>query len=465
MKQTYKLLLIGIAAFFSSGCEKYVDIKTQGNLVPSQAINYRYLLNGSSNFESNPNLSDMASDDINIVDASQINSLSTSAFYSFYLNSYTWRPAIYILGSTYEQDDNWNRMYSNILYSNTIINELPAATGTIEEKAEMIAEAKVHRADAYLALVNIYSKPYDRATAQTELGVPLILTQTISQSLKRASLQQIYTQIIDDLMSAVPSLPSTQTYNTLPSKAGAYGELARCYLYMNDYANANKYADLALSIKSTLNDLGALTSITSSNYPRRVDDPEILLSKTTFGGSYSFSPTAFRLSDDLLNVLGTKDQRYSLFTVPAATISSTLTGRYSYREAKIGETRNVGPNVPEMMLIKAEYFARNNDAANAMLWVNNLRVKRFKPADFVSLTATSPGDALVKVIEERRREFFCRMLRWWDMRRLKSEAAFQKTYTRTIGSTTYTLEPASDRYVFPIAQYLINLSPELEKNP
>lgn len=465
MKTSYKLFFIGLTALFVSGCEKYVEIKTQGNLVPSQAVNYRYLLNGTSNFESNPNLGDFASDDINIADAAQINSLSGSLFYAYFINSYTWKPVIYTLGTTYEQDDNWNRMYNNILYCNTIIAELPAATGTDAEKAEMTAEAKVHRADAYLVLVNTYAKPYNSSTASTDLGVPLILTQTVSQSLNRPSVQAVYTQIIDDLTSAIPALPTSQAYNTLPSKVSAYGELARCYLYMNDYANANRYADLALSLRSTLNDLGALTSVSSANYPRRIVDPEILLSKTAFGSALSYAPTALRLSDDLLALLGTTDQRYTLFTVPASTISSTYTGRYTYREARIGENRNVGPNVPEMMLIKAEYFARNNDAANAMLWVNNLRIKRFRPADYVALTATSPADALSKVIDERRREFFCRMLRWWDMRRLKSETAFQKTYTRTVSGVTYTLAPNSNRYVFPIAEYLTNLNPELEKNP
>ncbi|WP_025146477.1 RagB/SusD family nutrient uptake outer membrane protein [Pedobacter jeongneungensis] len=462
-KYKYFSLLIGMSVFCS--CKKYVDIKTQGNLVPNQTINYRYLLNATSNFETSSNLSDFASDDLNIIDAAQINSLNSLA-YGYYVNTYTWQPVIYPVGNaSYEQDRNWNFMYSRILYCNTIINELPASNGTEADKAELSAEALVHRADAYLVLVNNYAKPYNAATAATDLGVPLLTAQTVSQKLNRASVKTVYEQIIADLTSAIPALPTTQAYNTLPSKASAYGELARCYLYMNDYTNAARYADLALSLRSTLNDLSAITTITSTNYPKRITDPEILLSKTTLDGTLAYTPTAFRLGDELLSILGTTDQRYTLFTVPASTISATYTGRYFYRERAIGETRNVGPSVPEMILIKAEAFARNGDAANAMLWVNNLRIKRFKSADYVALTASNGADALVKVIEERRREFFGRMLRWWDMRRLKNEVPFQRTYTRNYGASTYTLAPNSDRYVFPIAEYLTNLNPELEKNP
>ena len=70
--------------------------------------------------------------------------------------------------------------------------------------------------------------------------------------------------------------------------------------------------------------------------------------------------------------------------------------------------RNVGPSVPEMMLIKAEYYARNNQPTEAMQWVNKLRVKRFAAEDYTEETATDADDALKKVIDERHREFFCR---------------------------------------------------------
>jgi hypothetical protein len=38
----FSLVNLGL---FTSGCESYVDIKTQGSLVPKDIANYRYLLN------------------------------------------------------------------------------------------------------------------------------------------------------------------------------------------------------------------------------------------------------------------------------------------------------------------------------------------------------------------------------------------------------------------------------------
>jgi hypothetical protein len=175
-----------------------------------------------------------------------------------------------------------------------------------------------------------------------------------------------------------------------------------------------------------------------------------------------------RLSDTLLKVLDSTDQRYILFTTDAATIEYDYTdegGRFFYKDRVMGESRNVGPTVPEMMLIKAEYYARSGDAVSAMSWVNRLRVKRFTAANYTALTATDGNDALVKVLQEREREFFCRLLRWWDMRRLKAESRFQQSITRSFGGVIHTLTPNSDRYVFQIAPYNIKLNPEIQQNP
>lgn len=455
----FSLVNIGL---LTSSCEKFVEYQTQGSLIPKDIANYRYLLNNTSAYETSVVLGDIASDDVALDDISQQASLNFAS-YSYYKNTYTWQNDIFPLSTSYENDTDWNLMYARIFRTNTIIGELPSSTGTASEKAKLAAEALVHRADAYLTLVNQYAQPYNASTASSDLGVPLLLTQTVSQALNRANVETVYQQIIADLKQAVPNLPLTQLYNTLPSKPSAYGLLARTYLYMNNYALAEAYADSALALRSTLNNLSTLTDITK--HPKRINDPEILLSKTVTYGTSAYSPTALRLSADLLALYDATDQRYNLFTAPASQVSSSYTGRYFYRELALGENRNTGVSVPEMLLIKAESQARAGQITKAMDLVNTLRKSRILPTAFVPQVATSNSDALVKVINERRREFCFRMLRWWDMRRLKNDPLFQKTITRTFNGTTYTLTPDSKRYVLPIAQYLIKLNPELLPNP
>jgi len=465
--RSYLLLLL----LLSMGCKKYVDIKTQGTLVPGQLQNYRLLLNNSSNFEVSPAITDYASDDVQYVDGSaQQQGMLSSDYYGWLPRTYSWQAVVYPLTGFYYQDPNWSFLYNTVTYANVIIQEVPGVPdGTADQKNELIAEALVHRADAYLGLVNTYAKPYASASAATDPGVPLILKETTTQSLVRNPVAEVYQQVLTDLRAALPALPVVQAYNMFPTKAAAYGVMARCFLYMNRYDSANRYADSALSYRSTLNDLSTLSTITYSNYPLRKSDPEILLSKVVASyGISAYTPTAMRLSDTLLSVLKPNDQRYVLFTAGASTISSLYVaagGRYFYKDRELGEARNTGVSVPEMMLIKAEYYARTGDAASAMAWVNKLRVRRFTAANYVALSAVDADDALVKVIQERECEFFCRMLRWWDMRRLKSESRFQRTVTRVFGGVTYTLDPSGNRYVLPISPYNLKLNPEIQPNP
>lgn len=462
------ILPFAAAVILLSSCSDFVDIKTQGQLVPKDVETYRLLLNNSSALRYGPQFSAIASDDVELVDGSEQQlSLASSDYYGWWKRVYTWQSEIYPLGN-YQTDYSWTAMYNTIAYANTVISEVMDAEGSEEEKLELRAEAYVHRADAYLMLVNTYAKTYVAETAGTDLGLPLILTQTTSQSLVRASVETVYEQIITDLKAAVPYLRTQQDVNTHPSRAAAYGELARTYLYMGNYSNANAYADSSLVIQDELVDLGQISYVSTSTYPVTVDNPEILLSKMPYG-DYAYYPLTMRLSDDLLSVLDTADMRYNLFTVPGDVIAwyylTAEDGRYFYLDYAMYEGCNIGPTVPEMYLIKAEYYARTNNSSEAMNWVNKLRLKRFKTDDYTAITATDAADALTKVIDERRREFFCRMLRWWDMRRLAAEGIYTKTITRTFDGETYTLAPNSNRYVFPIPTYEIQLNPEIEQNP
>ncbi|OMP76395.1 RagB/SusD family nutrient uptake outer membrane protein [[Flexibacter] sp. ATCC 35208] len=450
------LLLSGLA--LTSSCSKYTDVKTQGSLIPSAIDNYRYLLNGTSTFEPGGMMTDLAAADVAIVDSAQQETIEGYSDYLFIRNVYTWKAPIFEVTTSHDPD--WDTYYGRIYNCNIIVNEVPTSTGgTDSAKAELIAEALTHRADAYLNLVNEYAKPYG-TTSSSDLGVPLVLTPDLNQKLNRATVATVYNKIEADLKIALQSLPTASSYNTLPDKAAAYSLLARFYLLKSDYVNAGLYADSTLELQNTLNDLGTINTI-----PYRKSDPEIIFGKIAASG-FTYSPYILRLSDDILNLLGTSDMRYQLFTNDAASyFGSDYTGRYFSREQINYENRNIGTSVPEMILIKAESLARAGDATGAMEEVNVLRQKRFQAADYVAMTATDKNDAIVKVIEERRREFMCRLLPWMDQRRLKDDPLFTKTYTRTWQGQTYTLDPSSNRYVFPIATYNISLNPEIEQNP
>jgi tetratricopeptide (TPR) repeat protein len=437
---------------FSTGCRKYVEIDQTGTRTLTYTSDYRAVMDNNSVLEGAFSLSVFSSDDARILDAGKQNTMI-----DINQNAYTWQAQYW---SETQGDGDWEKLYKTIYVCNEVIEGvMDSERGTDDVKHQIYAEAQVHRAYSYWCLVNQYGKQYDNTTAATDLGVPLLLTPDLYASLKRASVQTVYNQIIADLKTAIDYLPDLPDYNTRPSKAGAYALLARTYLFMRDFTNAGTYADKTLSLQNKLLDLRTYVGNTTA-IPRRLLDPQIIFSKinnVTYDG--------MQLDTALLTLLGTKDLRYVLFVKPGGSFPTTFTGYGYWRYKYTGEGIYQGPSVPEMMLIKAECAARDNDAAQAISTLNTLRQTRFAATDYTALSVGTADEALVVVVAERRREFFGTGFRWFDQKRLNKDAAFQETVTRTFLEQTYTLEPNSNRYVFPIGEKYRLLNPEIEQNP
>ncbi len=471
MKKYLSYILYSIAVGLNlTSCDNYVDIKTEGTLTPEETINYRYLLNNTSDFDNSYPLVDIMPDDIVIRDDHAEyfqENYGTNSYYRPYRETYKWADSIYYTG---EPDYNLNVMYSSLYISNVVISEvLNSNNGTEEEKLALRGEALVHRADMFLNLVNIFGKAYDVNTSSTDPGIPIFTSPTVDGEITRASVEEVYTQIVSDLTEAINSgLTEVQSGRNVafPSLASAYALLARTYLYMGNYDKALINAENALGLQNTLLNLEDYIGVSDYNFPKRYQNPELILSKKSTT-SYINSPLLLSLSNELLNSFDPNDLRYQLFTRPMGimTYDAYSEGRAFCKEILTGEARNAGPTVPEVMLIKAECLARANNPSEAMSTINELRKKRFKVADYVDLTATDAEDALVKVLQERRRELMAKGgFRWFDLKRLNKDSRFAKTITHTYLDETFTLEPGGNRYQFPFASTLFDYAPDLEQN-
>lgn len=117
-----------------------------------------------------------------------------------------------------------------------------------------------------------------------------------------------------------------------------------------------------------------------------------------------------------------------------------------------------------MMLIKAECLARKNDPG-ALDVLNMLRKKRIAADKYTDLPRVSGDKLLQVVLEERQRELAFNGVRFFDMKRLAKEGIYTRTLTRRFGETTYTLEPNSNRYMFPVAAKVRLLNNNIVQNP
>jgi starch-binding outer membrane protein, SusD/RagB family len=151
----------------------------------------------------------------------------------------------------------WNSYFAGINQINLVLEALPtlelipAITQTERDKWE--GQLYFLRGLMYFDMVKIYAYiPGAVVAAQDRGGVPLSLAgiSTAEAALEfkpsRAPIDQVYTQIIDDLTKAEAKLLTTPSVN-LANKAAAQGLLARVSLYKKDYSAARSWADKCIT--------------------------------------------------------------------------------------------------------------------------------------------------------------------------------------------------------------------------
>lgn len=150
----------------------------------------------------------------------------------------------------------WSSSYNGINQANLIIETVPgvnAAGITAADKTSWLGQMYFLRALYYFNMVKVYSyMPGATVPAQDKGGIPIILKGTATSDaallLKpaRASVEDVYKQIIADLLLAESSL-STSGLPNFANKTAAQALLSRVYLYMKDYSNAKKWADACIA--------------------------------------------------------------------------------------------------------------------------------------------------------------------------------------------------------------------------
>ena len=443
MKNRYITLLF-ILAITHSACEKFLDVKPKGVLLPQTVADYEGLLNSPTLIQTCPiNLLDFTDDNIN-----KVNALSQTPT----ANGYFWRPIITINEKV--SPDVWGPLYHSIYDANVIINEvMNAADGTEAKKKQVLGEALVIRANCYMDLLTVFAKAYNPATAATDPGLPMVTSINITDKVPpRSSVKETFASMINDITTAIIGLPTTNINRYRVTKFSAYGLLSRIYLYMADYTNARKYTDMALQAPHTLLNYN---SYANKNLVPVYDlNPEILWQRQSVNGT---SPAFILYSTDLKSYFDTTDIRYSFLTVtgPDGLGRSTFSGRY-----------NFGITFPELDLTKAELLARADDFTGAMTLVNTLRKSRIKTARYADQSATSGADALVKVLAERRRELAYSGLRWFDMKRLDQEGFMPevKRINLTTQAVDASLPPHSPNYTFEIPVRVSMFNPDMVLN-
>lgn len=439
-----------------AGCDKYLDIKPKGETLLTTATDYDEWLNDPVLDYGFANLLDCAFNYLgDNVDITTITNPPTSA-----------GELIYTWASQFSTDLSaspyfWGPNYSNINKFNTVLVGIDNATGgTSSQRKSLKAEALLGRAFEYFYLVNEYGKEYDSATAKTDLAVPFVTSNDVSQVVPpRSTVQQIYDHIIDDLTTAIPDLPLDNSGNRFRgSKAAAYSVLARIYFYARDYTDARKNAELALAnTKAVMIDFNT-TFPTTGIFSIQPDVIYGRMVKESLSASLNLMRT-FATNDLRLKKLYSNSDNYT-FTARGATTF------IPYSPSPYLTYVNTGTSVQEMKLIVSESAARSNDLATALQQLDDIRKNRLPTTGYVSYQSTFQDSVFQYVLKERGRELPYCALRWLDMRRLDKESRMDTVYRYDAqGNTIAKLPPHSDRYTLQIPVQVLNFNPDMQQNP
>lgn len=459
MKTRITITILSALIYLSSCSEQYLDAKSDTNLVTPQNLDdIISLLDNMLIINMTGGLGQMATDEYHFVD----DEAWLSTFYATERNAYIWAKDIYE-GQSPIQD--WNIPYESIFYANNALQTLKKLNlPTSPERDQVKGWALFIRAYAYHDLVRNFCLAYDPGIADSDLGLPIRLSPRIDEIQPRASLQQTYNQILTDLKEATKLLsPQFQETNrNRPSKATAYALLARVYLMMNDFDNAEKNADNSLALYNKLIDYNTVSTTDIAPFTKNND--EVLLSAKQFG-AYGTTANAewntwVTVNPNILELYHENDLRVLIF------FAQNSQGNFYVKTGYYGGGSNPfhGLAVDELYLIKSECLARRGEITAAMDWLNELLVNRFKNSKpYEPLTADNQEEAISVILEERKKELIWRGIRWSDIKRL-NRLGENITLKREVNGTEYTLPPNDIRYAFPIPDDEITRS-NIQQNP
>lgn len=490
----WPLALLGGALLALTSCDSYLDESpSKGSGVPLTTIDQLSgLLSRNNSFQGEASTMQIfASDSYEV--SPELYNANPSDFDPNVLSTSLWE--VQNLETDQSNLSSWSWGFSQVFDANIVLVNLKDVSGTQEQKEQISADAHLIRAYTYFTLVNTYCLPYCEKNKK-ELGLPLKRSTSYDENIARATLEDTYAFIEEDINEALKLKASATLRKTWRGNiAAANGLAARFYLTKGNYKEALKHANAALADYSELvnynSDMSTVTYTTtingSSDNPQEVDIvyPSLydinsgadwyLIAKYkgnyyhrwVYNGSGWYVPSA-----KLLGLYDkTYDLRYKYHIVQNYSYEMGMDDpAYSYPAYMAwSSVIESGPCSAEMLLIKAECIARDpqlGTAADAMAVVNTLRVKRFSteaPANVVNLTASSREEAIKLILDERQREMPFTQ-RWFDIRRCNSnEVSFdditlKKSFYPILKTgplkndpvKEYKLEPNSRRYAAPI---------------
>ncbi len=406
------------------------------------------------------------------------------------------------LAGDYTIRDTWQYYYSALVNVNNIIQNMgliPTANATEEATLnKYLGEAYFLRAFYNHQMVIRWGKPYDAASSANDLGIPLVLVFDPTLKPARATVQQVYQQILDDLTSAKALLPAggAPNSNRITHDAALALE-SRVKLHMKDWngvvsaatavVNSGRYSLITTEaglVQMWENDMSSEVIFqVDASAPSELP----MASPSAINNIYiGFSPSINRYTPDfvpsqwVVDLFADNDIRKDVYLQPKPlriqgfdyedvylmvkypgnpVLWTAANSNYQHKPKvlRLAETM--------LNLAEAQFYLNEGDARNT---INALRAAR----GLAGLEATVTGQALLDEIRtERTREllgegFRLNDLMRWNLPVVRRDPQTPSDFLNLGAGYTELNKPAGDpQFIWGIPSNDLTTNPNLVQNP
>jgi hypothetical protein len=409
----------------------------------------------------------------------------------------------------------WNRRMANIALANKLISNIdnvPDPSLTEEERRQYKAEALIYRAMLYYDMALIWGRVPVVIIEAGDITAANIADAYDKYFPRQNTEEEVYKQIEEDLLAALPDAPVDNTNKTLCSKGLANALLAKIYAdntSLRDYDKVIQYCDavrdLGFDLVSDFSELFGVTLEDPLSPPsatnvaidakRRNTEEAILEIQFTAAGDRgsfnnqifgvlldNFTPVTFSNwvlpTHGLIDLYESEpaDKRYPETIVyyggtqlgfnPPRNWGYTTSHYPHMYKFRSSFSSNIKYRYADILLLKAEalILKANPDLAGAATIINRIR-NRAGLGNLPASATASKEAALEAMLTERRKELAFEGHRWNDLVRLEKVEAVLNTYKDTDQYARITDRFTRTHYKFPIQSTVLSGNEALTQNP
>ena len=360
----------------------------------------------------------------------------------------------------------WRKIYVAQANANNIIEYGPGVADDYPAQRDycnrIIGQALLIRAMCHFDQCRAYAQPYNYTADASHLGVPILLrTPGANDTPARATVSQVYDQVLKDLQQAATRLTddvaSDYRYGSLQAVNCMF---ARVYLYKEDWENALRYAQQAIGTQQLAQGDDYLAMFDNLN--NRGEAIFRLSGNKMNGYLKSFYETSCEPADTLLSLYDADDLRLRLLKTAAGTKRCM---KYSATIVPDNEPKRDDPflfRLSEEYLTAAEAAWQLGRYSDARQYIGAIVQRAVGQTKSTAILAAYTDAQLIDLIRlERVKELCFEGHNFFDLTRWKQNVVREQRTT----STARRIDYPSDYFVLPIPQDELNANLSMQPNP